>query len=121
MVVMVVWARYHRINGSGTPHHEEAPPALARGPSLAEEDTQRVSGAAGVSARSLRRPTLVLAVAINHVAREADEWFDEPDDLDRLASALAAIATSHGGCSITTALTARSSFRLMTVLPRICL
>lgn len=30
-------------------------------------------------------------VAINHVVRRDDEWFDEPDELDRVARALAAI------------------------------
>jgi hypothetical protein len=30
----------------------------------------------------LIRPTLDLAVAFNRVSREADEWFDEPDDLE---------------------------------------
>jgi prophage maintenance system killer protein len=39
----------------------------------------------------LRRPTLHLAVAFNHATREEDEWFDEPDDLQRVARALAAI------------------------------
>jgi prophage maintenance system killer protein len=32
-----------------------------------------------------------LAVAINRAVRHDDEWFDEPDDLDRLGRALAAI------------------------------
>jgi hypothetical protein len=32
-----------------------------------------------------------LAVAINRAVRHKDEWFDEPDDLDRLGWALAAI------------------------------
>jgi len=39
----------------------------------------------------LRRPSLPLALAINHVVREADEWFDEPDDVNRVQQALAAI------------------------------
>ena len=30
-------------------------------------------------------------MAINRAARRDDEWFDEPDDLDRVRSALAAI------------------------------
>jgi prophage maintenance system killer protein len=30
-------------------------------------------------------------VALNRAIRESDEWFDEPDDLDRVARALAAI------------------------------
>jgi prophage maintenance system killer protein len=41
----------------------------------------------------LRRPSLALAVAINRAVRAADEWFDEPDDLERVERALAAIAT----------------------------
>jgi prophage maintenance system killer protein len=39
----------------------------------------------------LRRPSLTLAVALNHSTRQADEWFDEPDDLDRVESALRSI------------------------------
>jgi predicted dienelactone hydrolase len=37
---------------------------------------------------------LALAVAINHETRSPDEWFDEPDDLDRVATALATIDES---------------------------
>lgn len=40
----------------------------------------------------MKRPTLDLVVAINHTTRDADEWFDEPDDLDRVSGALDAIA-----------------------------
>jgi prophage maintenance system killer protein len=39
----------------------------------------------------LRRPTLALAVAFNRAVRQEDEWFDEPDDLDRVERALSAI------------------------------
>ena len=39
----------------------------------------------------MNRPTVDLVVAINHVVRRDDEWFDEPDELDRVARALAAI------------------------------
>jgi prophage maintenance system killer protein len=39
----------------------------------------------------LIRPTVDLVVAINHAVRREDEWFDEPDELDRVARALAAI------------------------------
>jgi prophage maintenance system killer protein len=39
----------------------------------------------------LRRPALDLAVAFNHAVREADEWFNEPDDLQRVERAMAAI------------------------------
>lgn len=38
------------------------------------------------------RPTLDLAVAFNRVSREADEWFDEPDDLERVQRAVGSIA-----------------------------
>lgn len=34
------------------------------------------------------RPTLALAIALNHAARHDDEWFDEPDDLERVQRAL---------------------------------
>lgn len=37
------------------------------------------------------RPTLSLAIAFNEALREDDEWFDEPDDLPRIARALASI------------------------------
>ncbi len=37
------------------------------------------------------RPSVGLAVAINRVLRQPDEWFDEPDDLDRLSRAISAI------------------------------
>lgn len=36
----------------------------------------------------MRKPDLRLAVAINQSVRGNDEWFDEPDDLDRVESAL---------------------------------
>jgi Fic/DOC family len=39
----------------------------------------------------LRRPTRALAVAFNQAVRWTDEWFDEPDDLERVERALAAI------------------------------
>jgi prophage maintenance system killer protein len=39
----------------------------------------------------LRRPSVELAVAVNRSVRGEDEWFDEPDDIDRLGKALAAI------------------------------
>ncbi len=34
------------------------------------------------------RPTLELAVAFSRLARQDDEWFDEPDEFDRLQRAL---------------------------------
>ena len=43
----------------------------------------------------MKRPTLALAVAVNRAVREQDEWFDEPDDLDRVERAIAAIETIH--------------------------
>ena len=39
----------------------------------------------------MRRPDLALAIAINHSTRAPDEWFDEPDDLDRVTGALRSI------------------------------
>jgi prophage maintenance system killer protein len=36
----------------------------------------------------LIRPTVEIAVAINRETREADEWFEDPDDLPRLERAL---------------------------------
>lgn len=33
---------------------------------------------------------MALTVAINHAVRQPDEWFDEPDDLDRVQRALEA-------------------------------
>jgi prophage maintenance system killer protein len=32
----------------------------------------------------LRIPSLEVVVAFNYTIREADEWFDEPDELDRV-------------------------------------
>jgi hypothetical protein len=32
----------------------------------------------------LRLPTLAIVVAIYHSIRQDDEWFDEPDELDRI-------------------------------------
>jgi prophage maintenance system killer protein len=40
----------------------------------------------------LKRPSLELAVAINRLVRREDEWFDEPDEFDRVERALDAIA-----------------------------
>ncbi|MBI2169138.1 MAG: Fic family protein [Actinobacteria bacterium] len=39
----------------------------------------------------MKRPTLGLAVAFNRAVRGADEWFDEPDDLDRVARAIGTV------------------------------
>ena len=52
---------------------------------------QGVRGTPPVPARSLRRPDLRLAIAINQQVRADDEWFDEPDGFDRVDSALQAI------------------------------
>ncbi len=38
----------------------------------------------------MKRPSLDLAVAFNRSIRESDEWFDEPDELDRVGAALRA-------------------------------
>jgi hypothetical protein len=38
---------------------------------------------------------LALAVAINRSVRQEDEWFDEPDDLDRVRAALDTVARVH--------------------------
>lgn len=38
------------------------------------------------------RPTLALAIELNRAARRQDEWFDEPDDLERLQRALVAVS-----------------------------
>lgn len=39
----------------------------------------------------MRKPDLRLAIAINQSVRGNDEWFDEPDDLDRVESALRSV------------------------------
>lgn len=41
----------------------------------------------------MRRPTIAIAVAFNRAVRDDDEWFDEPDDHNRVQRALAAIDT----------------------------
>ncbi len=51
----------------------------------------RVPRATRLSPRSLKRPTLRLAIEINNSVRETDEWFDEPDDMDRVEQALSSI------------------------------
>lgn len=40
----------------------------------------------------MRRPTLALAVVFNRAVRHEDEWFEEPDDLDRVERALGSVA-----------------------------
>jgi prophage maintenance system killer protein len=39
----------------------------------------------------LKKPSLLLAIEINKRVRQGDEWFDEPDDLDRVSRALASV------------------------------
>jgi prophage maintenance system killer protein len=39
----------------------------------------------------LIRPSVGLAVAINRVLRQPDEWFEEPDDLGRISRAISVI------------------------------
>jgi prophage maintenance system killer protein len=40
----------------------------------------------------LIRPTLALAVALNHATRQDDEWFDKPHDLERVQRALDSVS-----------------------------
>jgi len=40
----------------------------------------------------LRIPSLEVVVAFNHSIREVDEWFDEPDELDRVERLLERLA-----------------------------
>lgn len=58
---------------------------------LAGGTTRALPGTPPVPSRPLIRPTLALAVAVNRAVRLDDEWFDEPDDLERLQRALRAI------------------------------
>ncbi len=39
----------------------------------------------------MRLPAVDLAIALNEAVRERDEWFDEPDDLERLSIALGSV------------------------------
>ena len=43
----------------------------------------------------MKKPDLRLATAINQRVRSADEWFDEPDELDRVDPALRSIEGSE--------------------------
>jgi hypothetical protein len=36
----------------------------------------------------LKKPSLRLAIEINKRVRDKDEWFEEPDDLERVSRAL---------------------------------
>ncbi|MFQ5524375.1 MAG: Fic family protein [Acidimicrobiia bacterium] len=40
----------------------------------------------------MKLPSLQLVIEINRRVRSSDEWFDEPDDLDRVEKALQSIA-----------------------------
>ena len=40
----------------------------------------------------MRLPSVDIAVAINEAVRDSDEWFAEPDELDRIASAVESVA-----------------------------
>jgi len=53
--------------------------------------TCRVSRDARILARALKKPTLRLAIEINKRVREKDEWFEEPDDLERVSRALSSV------------------------------
>ena len=59
---------------------------------MAGSPTGRIRGAARIPARPLRRPSLEVAVEINRAVRAKDEWFNDPDDIDRVERALDAIA-----------------------------
>ena len=39
----------------------------------------------------MKKPSLRLAIEINKRVREKDEWFEEPDDLERVSGALASV------------------------------
>lgn len=58
---------------------------------MAAGQVGRVSGATGIPAGPLKRPSLDVAVEINRAVRGADEWFDDPDDLDRIQDVLSAV------------------------------
>ena len=47
---------------------------------------------ADFSARQLKIPDLQQVVAFNASIRESDEWFEEPDELDRIEIILAALS-----------------------------
>jgi Fic family protein len=42
----------------------------------------------------LNRPSVDIAVELNQAVRESDEWFEEPDDIKRLAHALSLTETA---------------------------
>lgn len=49
---------------------------------------RRISRDARILASALKKPSLRLAIEINKRVREEDEWFEEPDDLERVSRAL---------------------------------
>ena len=60
------------------------------------------------------RPRVELAIAFNEAVREDDEWFEEPDDLERLAAAFGEannerLCCWHAGCWTGTGETGASS------------
>jgi len=75
---------------------------------VARRAADRIPGVTPIPSRPLIRPTVGLAVAINRAVRHDDEWFDEPDDLDRLNRVLAAIDAVEGA----TEAAARLAFRV---------
>jgi prophage maintenance system killer protein len=56
----------------------------------------------------LNLPTVDLAIAINEAVREGDEWFEDADDLERLAVAL----RSADGIVDPVAVAARLAYRV---------
>lgn len=56
----------------------------------------------------MRLPSVDIAVAINEAVRENDEWFAEPDELDRIRTAIESI----GQESDTVTAAARLAFRV---------
>jgi hypothetical protein len=63
----------------------------------------------------LIRPDLELALALNEGVRAADEWFEDPDDLDRLESALHSIEELQDPVEAAAVLPVRR--RVQSVLP----
>ncbi len=85
-------SRYHDLREPVRPDGPRAARgARGWGAHLARGASPGVPRAPRVPARPLRRPTLGLAVAFNRAVRQDDEWWDEPDDLERVQRALARI------------------------------
>lgn len=85
-------SRYHHRREPARPS-DARPAGRARGrrARLARGAPPGIPRAARIPARPLRRPTLRLAIAFNRAVRREDEWWDEPDDLERVERALARI------------------------------